>query len=155
MRFTSFRSVTFFVILCAVVAGGRLQAASTSFWQVSTQAEFLKGEGEQISIDSDGRVSLGPALETVHDVGAPAVWRVVVDGNDSIWAGTGNDGRVWRVDRDGKATLAYDAAELDVHALAPAAGGGVFVASSPDGKVYRLTRDGKATTFFDPEEKYI
>jgi hypothetical protein len=155
MRIPSLRSPALAAVLCCIVAGFGAEAASTSFWQVSTQAEFLKGEVEQISIDSDGRVSLGPALEQVHDVGAPAVWKLLVDGDDTLWAGTGNDGRVWKVTKDGKPALAYDASELEVHALAPAASGGVYAASSPDGKVYRIARDGQTTPFYDPEDKYI
>jgi WD40 repeat protein len=155
MRITSFRSHALLVLAASAAIGLGVEAASTSFWQTSTQAEFLKGEVEQVSIDSDGRVSLGPALEQVHDVGSPAVWRLLVDGNDTLWAGTGNDGRVWKIERDGKASIAYDAAELEIHALAVAPSGGAYAASSPDGKVYRLARDGGASPFFDPEDKYI
>jgi hypothetical protein len=138
-----------------LIAAAAVQAASTSFWQVATQAEFLKGDADRLSIDSDGRVTLGPGVETVHDVASPAVWRLMTDARDTLWAATGNDGKVWTVDRGGKAAVAFDAAELDVHALAPAPSGGVFAASSPDGKVYRLAADGQATPFFDPDDKYI
>jgi sugar lactone lactonase YvrE len=155
MRLSSVRSHVLLVIALSAGVGLAVDAASTSFWQVSTQAEFLKGEVEQVSIDSDGRVSLAPSLEEVHDVGSPAVWRLLVDANDTLWAGTGNDGKVWKVERDGKATVAYDAAELEVHALAAVPGGGIYAASSPDGKVYRLPREGAATPFYDPEDKYI
>ena len=150
----TFLSVACLVALTVAVTGG-LDAASTSFWLVSTQAEFLKGDAERLSIDSDGRVTLGPAVELVHDVASPAVWRLLAGDRDTLWAATGNDGKVWTVDGSGKATVLFDAAELDVHALAPAPSGGVFAASSPDGKVYRVSADGSATTFFDPDDTYI
>ena len=38
----------------------RSPAAAPTFWTVSTQADFLKGDVEDLSIDSDGRVFLGP-----------------------------------------------------------------------------------------------
>ena len=77
----------------------RLDAASTSFWLVSTQAEFLKGEVEQ-ALDRQRRPRdrSAPRVDTVHDVDSPAVWRLLVDGDDTLWAGTGNDGKVWKVD---------------------------------------------------------
>jgi hypothetical protein len=49
----------------------------------------------------------------------------------------------------------FDAAELDLQAIAAGPQGSVLVGSSPDGKVYRVAADGTASTFFDPEDKYI
>jgi hypothetical protein len=147
---SSLALLTLFVALAPL-----LEAASTSFWLVATQSEFLKGDADRLSIDSDGRVTLGPAIETVHDVESPAVWRLLADARDTLWAATGNDGKVWTIDRGGKAAVAFDVAELDVHALAPAPSGGVFAGTSPDGKVYRVAADGSSSTFFDPDDKYI
>src|SRR6266508_2191717 len=71
-----------------------LEAASTSFWLVSTQTDFLKGEVEQLTVDTDGRVMLGPAVETLAQTSTPAVWRLALDTNGNVWAGTGNEGKV-------------------------------------------------------------
>jgi hypothetical protein len=49
----------------------------------------------------------------------------------------------------------FDASELEVHALAPAPNGGLFVGTSPDGKIYKVEADGSSKTFFDPDDKYI
>lgn len=140
--------------LVAVVAT-LLHAAGPTFWQVATQADFLKGEVEQLSIDSDGRLVLGPANELVHETAAPFLWALVTTSDGALWAGSGNEGNVFRVGPDGKASTAFDAAELEAHALAPAPGGGVFAATSPDGKVYKVAPDGRSSVFFDPEDKYI
>ena len=136
-------------------AGIVTHAASTSFWLVSTQTDFLKGEVEQLSVDSDGRVMLGPAVDTLHQTSTPAVWRLAIDSEGAVWAGTGNEGKVIKVDPGGKASVVFDATELEIHAIAPAAGGVVYAGSSPDGKVYKISKDGKTAPFFDPEDKYI
>src|SRR5688572_19098236 len=36
------------------------RASTPTFWQASTQADFLKGDVENVSVDSDGRLILGP-----------------------------------------------------------------------------------------------
>jgi sugar lactone lactonase YvrE len=62
---------------------------------------------------------------------------------------------VIRIDAQGRGASFVDTAELEVHALAPAPDGALFVGTSPDGKIYKVDRNGTATTFFEPGEKYI
>jgi sugar lactone lactonase YvrE len=125
------------------------------FWQAATQADFLRGDVDQLSIDEHGRLTLGPTLTKVNDAGAPFVWTALAMPDGSTLLGTGNDGKVVKVDRSGAGTVFYDSAEMEIHALAPAPNGGVFVATSPDGRIYRVDAKGQATPFFDPEDKYI
>src|SRR5262245_21431332 len=47
--------------LAATVLSAALYAAVPTFWTVATQSDFLKGDVEGLSIDSDGRVFLGPS----------------------------------------------------------------------------------------------
>jgi hypothetical protein len=145
-------------ILSVLTTAGLLAAslsAAPGFWQAATQADFLRGEVEQISIDEHGRLTLGPALTRVHDAAAPFVWTAHAAADGSVFLGTGNDGKVIRVDRSGQGAVFYDSPEMEVHALAPAPNGGLYVATSPDGRIYRVDAKGQATTFFDPEDKYI
>ncbi len=135
--------------------GAFLYASSPKFFQAATQADFLKGEVENLSIDARGQLVLGPALELVYETPAPFVWTIAAGADGSFFLGTGNDGKVYRVGPDGKGSLFYSSAELEVHALAPAPNGGLYVATSPNGRIYKVDRDGKATTFFAPEDKYI
>jgi hypothetical protein len=130
-------------------------ASSPIFWQVSTRADLLKGEVDNLALDSDGRLALGPATQTVFDASAPFLWTLLGGPAGSVYAGSGSDGKVFRIGEDGKAATFFDAAEMEVHALAPAPRGGVFAATSPDGRIYRVDASGAATPFFDPEDKYI
>ncbi len=139
----------------ASVAAALISASTPTFWQVSTRADFLKGDVENLSVDNDGRLSLGPPMSLLYDSAAPFLWTVVEGAGGSAVVGSGNDGKVFRVDRDGKGTTLYDASELEVHALAAAPDGSLFVAASPDGQVYRVDAAGAARPFFKPEEKYI
>jgi hypothetical protein len=73
----------------------------------------------------------------------------------TLFAGSGNEGKVLRVGRDGKMSTFFDAAELEVHAIAAGPAGSLYVATSPDGKIYQVAPDGTGKIFFDPEDKYI
>jgi WD40 repeat protein len=139
----------------ACLLGVSLIAASPTFWTVSTQADFLKGDVEDLSIDSDGRVFLGPAASVVAETSAPFLWSIVAGQDGVLWVGSGNEGKVLKIARDGKVTTFFDAAELEVHAIVPAPQGGLYVATSPDGKIYSVAADGSSKTLFDPDDKYI
>jgi sugar lactone lactonase YvrE len=138
-----------------VAAAAALQASSPKFFQAGTQADFLRGDVSNLSIDNRGQLVLGPATELVYETAAPFLWSVVPGADGSIFIGTGNDGRVFKVDPQGKGAPFFDSAELEAHALAPAPDGGLYVGSSPDGRIYKVDRGGASTTFFEPGEKYI
>jgi hypothetical protein len=138
-----------------VLGAAGLAAATPTFWTVSTQTDFLKGDVEDLSIDGDGRMFLGPTASTVAETSAPFLWTVIAGPDSTLWAGSGNEGQVLRVAKDGKLSTFFDAPELEVHAIAPAPKGGLYVGTSPDGKVYHVAADGTSRTLFDPDDKYI
>src|SRR5947207_15704647 len=87
-----------------------LRAAQPQFWQLEGARDFLDGETEGLSIDSEGRVRLAPATHLVEDPEAPYVWSLARDAEGRLYVGTGNEGKVFRVE-GGKGTLLFDAAE--------------------------------------------
>jgi hypothetical protein len=132
-----------------------LHASTPKFFQAQTQSDFLRGDVENLSIDMNGQLVLGPATELVYETAAPFLWSLLASGDGSLFIGTGNEGKVFRIDAQGRGSVFFDSAELEVHALAPAPNGGLYVATSPDGRIYKVDKDGTATTFFDPDDRYI
>jgi sugar lactone lactonase YvrE len=145
------RSLAVLLALAVVVP---LRAAQPQFWRIEGARDFLEGELSGVAVDSEGRLRLGPALRMLHDAGAPAAWSLARDSHGVLYVGTGNDGKVLRVE-DGKASVLYDAPELEVHALAVGPDGRVYAGTSPDGKVYAIDSSGKAEVFYDPSDRYI
>lgn len=129
--------------------------ATPGFWEASTQAEFLRGEVERLSIDEHGRLMLGPDIQRLNDPGVPFVWTLLPAADGGYFLGTGNDGKVLRVDKSGTSSVFFDSGEMEVHALAPAPNGGLYVGTSPDGRIYKVDARGQGEPFFDPEDKYI
>jgi len=139
----------------AVLACTSLEASSPKFFQASTQADFLKGDVDNVTIDSHGQLMLGPATELVYETSAPFLWSMVAAPDGTLFIGTGNEGKVFRVDAQGKGSVFFDSTELEVHALALAPDGGLYVGTSPDGRIYKVDRNGGSTVFFDSEDKYV
>jgi sugar lactone lactonase YvrE len=132
-----------------------LHASSPKFFVAATQNDFLKGDVENLSIDNHGQLTLGPVTELVYETSAPFLWSMVAAPDGTLFIGTGNEGKVVKVDPQGKGSLFFDSSELEAHALALGPNGGLYVGTSPDGKIYKVDRGGTATTFFHAEDKYI
>ena len=135
------------LLTAALVAAAlvSLLASSPKFFQAATQNDFLKGDVENLSIDSHGQLTLGPVTELVYETSAPFLWSMVSAPDGTLFIGTGNEGKVFRVDPQGKGSLFFDSTELEAHALALAPGGGLYVGTSPDGRIYKVDRSGTAS----------
>src|SRR5204862_7229618 len=96
-------------VVAAWAASAVLLASTPTFWTVSTQADFLKGDVEDLSIDSDGRVFPGPSASVLAETAAPFLWTLVAAPDGTLWAGSGNEGQVLKLGKDGKLTTFFDA----------------------------------------------
>ena len=139
---------------CLLLSAGPARAAQPQFWRIEGARDFLDGTTEGLSVDSEGRVRLAPVTRAIYDPEVPFVWCLTRDAKGVLYAGTGNDGKVFKIEGD-KGVPFFDAAELEVHALAVGPDGKLYVGTSPDGKVYAVDAAGKAETFYDPTDKYI
>ena len=140
-------------VLASAVRG--LDASSAKFFQSAAQTDFLKGDVENLSIDIHGRLMLGPATELVYETAAPFLWTMAAAPDGTLFIGSGNEGKVFKVDPQGKGSVFFDSAELEVHAIALAPNGALYVGTSPDGRIYKVDRDGKSTPFFSGTDKYV
>jgi len=128
-------------------------ATQVRIFQVQSQAGFLTGTLEGVSVDSLGRMSLAPRAERLASLTEPFLLSAA-SLPDGWVVGTGNAGRVLKIDRKGQVTELFAAPEPEVFAVWADPDGTVFAGTSPRGKVYRIS-GGKGEIFFDPGETYI
>ncbi|MSV29450.1 MAG: hypothetical protein EXQ52_12025 [Bryobacterales bacterium] len=128
-------------------------AAGTATWEMSGYQEFLKGRFQGVSL-TEGRLLLAPKLETLFSSDQPMVWSLAQGPGGVVYAGTGHQGRVIRVDPSGASAVLWTSAQPEIFAVAVDTKGGVYAATSPDGAVYRIA-NGKAEEYFSPHSKYI
>ena len=78
--------------LAAICACASLAlAAAPTFWQVSNESEFAKGDVENLSTDSYGRLTLGPTATPLYETTAPFLWSMNDPGSAVTWAQRGVD----------------------------------------------------------------
>lgn len=145
-------SILFFCCLAPV----SLFAIQTHVLTDSGLTDFSEGELENLALNQHGRLAPAPALKQVARINDPVVWAAVADAENRVYIGTGNRGRVLRMDGDGELTTVFSPDGIIVRALAVDADGFVYVGTSPQGAIYRIHPDRDyPELFFDPEAAYI
>lgn len=142
------------LLLSALVTAGTTQAAQPQLWRLEGARDFLAGELRGLAVDSDGHLRLAARVQPLQDPEQPYVWCLAAGRDGRLYAGTGNDGQVFVIDK-GQGRLLFDAPELEVHALAVGPDGRLYVGTAPDGKVYRVDDKGASEVFVEPGTKYV
>jgi sugar lactone lactonase YvrE len=124
-----------------------------SIFRLDETKEFLEGEREGVSVLELGGLGLAPAIEELGRLEEPYIFSAAVHPEGWV-VGTGNAGKVLKVDRDGRVEELFSAPEHEIFAVWADPDGTVFAGTSPNGQVYRI-RAGEAEPFFDPEQAYI
>jgi hypothetical protein len=129
-------------------------ASGTATWEMNSYGDFIRGRFSGISLGRDGRVSLGPKVDPLFASDQPAIWSIARGPDGTLYAATGNRGRIYKIDAAGQSTLLWTAEQPEVFAIAVDRKGVVYAGASPDGAVYRI-ENGKATEYFAPKSRYI
>ena len=129
-------------------------AATTATWELNGYQDFQRGKMVGLSLTRDGRLMVGPKLEPFFSSDQPEIWSIARGPDGSLYLGTGNRGRLYRVDASGKGSVVWTADQPEIFAVTVDSKGLVYAATSPDGKVYRI-ENGRATEYFAPQARYI
>jgi hypothetical protein len=96
------------------------------------------------------RIAAGKAQPYATLAGAESILALVVDrGGSALYAGTGSDGAVFRVEPGGAASVYFKTDEPFVVSLAVSEDGVVYAGTGGKGLLYRITGAGRATVLYD------
>ena len=126
------RSVVSGIALSLLLTAASAPATQVRIFQLQSQAGFLSGTLEGVGVDSLGRMELAPRAERLASLNEPFLLSAapLADG----WVvGTGNAGKVLKVDGKGKVTELFTAPEPEVFAVWADPDGTVFAGTSPRG----------------------
>ncbi len=165
-----FNKIVSAIILAALLVPQFIYGVEVKKIEVRLFEDFQKGEFKGTSLDSKGRLFIGPQIKLLS--GPVGEYHLAIDtaANGDIYVGTGHKALVFRIKTTGTTppTAEENAGnieniftadeELDVYAVVVKDNGDVFVATSPDGKIYKIAKNNKdktATEFYNPGEKFI
>lgn len=144
--------IRFGLILCALAISA--SAATSTAWEVSGYNDFLKGRLKNLSVTADGIMQPGPAVAWNAALNEPAVWSIAAAPDGTIYAGTGHQGKLIRVDTNGRTTVVFSGQQSEIFAVTTDPKGNVYFGTSPNGGVYRV-ENGTARQIWRSPEKYV
>jgi hypothetical protein len=101
-------------------------------------------DGKVMKLDKGKLSDLVSLKDTEH------VWQVAFDKKSgSVFAATGPQGKLYRIDRNGTAQVYFDAAEQHLMSVAVAPDGTVYAGASDKAKLYKVTGPGRGTVLYD------
>ena len=134
-------------------------AVDTRVWDQSEQSDFARGSAKNVSLRSDGHVTLAPEFKELDSTNVPYIWALGQNAKGTLYyaggAPTGATAKVFELPRGGKPKVLAEISGLEIHALAVDHEGRVYAAVLPDAKIYRIDSTGKTELFFDPKCKYV
>jgi len=130
-------------------------ATETKTWLQSDYADFQKGDRKNLSIRSDGRLSLAPKTSEIWDASSAYLWALARDSHGDLYTAGGPGATLYRISPAGKADKIADFDALEIHAIAIDSHDRVYAATAPDGKVYRIAPGAKPQELYNPHQKYI
>ena len=149
------RKVTPLAVAGLVVLAASLGAVVPQKWELRTREDYLRGKFDGVSVAYDGTLALAPREEKLAAPQEEFYLSVLALADGTTFLGTGHGGKVYRIGKDGKSELWFQAAEMDVTSLVLDRKGALYASTSPNGRIYRITDKGKGEPFFDPAEKYV
>ena len=156
-----------FVLLMAAFVTTSALAVTPQFWRVRTADDFLSGDIEGFAVTSRGELRPGPALKRVAAFNDPFVLTQTEAPNGDHFFGTGNDGKVYRLEEtkaasakagaksSWSATPYFDPGSKYIWDIVLDNSGALYVATGDHGEIYKVGANGQHSLFFKSDEVHI
>ena len=145
------------LILTVFIYASIASAVNTSLWEQENHADFEAGKPKGLSLTSTGDVMLSPKIDAFTKLKETQVWALVEDAAGNLYAGTGNEGKIYKIAADGDtAELYYNSPEVTIYSLAIGPDNALYAGTGPDGLIYKITdATTPPTTLLNEGDKYV
>ena len=142
------------VLIFCIFFRGMLFAVEPTIVSFDSRSTFEQGTPENISISGDGELRTSPQKQSLLLSNEPFVWELVRDSRGTVYASTGNQGRIYKISGT-DTSMFYDSEKLAAYAMTIDDADNLLIATSPNGSIVKITPGGEAVTFYKPDAAYI
>ncbi|MBW2461554.1 MAG: hypothetical protein JRH11_07895 [Deltaproteobacteria bacterium] len=126
----------------------RADAVSTRSFVLDDAATLAAGELDGTAVHSDGSVTIGVGTRRIGLDEAAVAWSFT-RGSGSVFVGTGNDGKIYRLSGDDVSEFA-ETGQLVVTSLA-FGGGRLYAGTLPEARIYQVDGQGQTQELARPD----
>lgn len=131
-------------------------AGKVKTWTAATSSHWEKATFQNAVVSSEGAIRLGRQLQPLDaGIDATRIWDVVEDHQGNLFVATGDEGKIYKITPNGKATVAFDSEDSQVFCLVAAPDGTIYAGTGPSGLIIRMDATGNASILHDSSENYI
>jgi sugar lactone lactonase YvrE len=131
------------VLAASLTLAGNAGAGKVKVWHHNKPGDHDKAQLKNVVLSDTGILRLSHRLRPLAVLDATHVWAVAEDGAGNLYAGTGDEGKVYKIAPDGKTTVAHAATGSQVLSLVvDARGETVYAGTGPEAQVVRIDRRG-------------
>lgn len=123
-------------------------------WKQSA-ADFGRGQFDAASVTDRGSLRVSPMLKLLATTNESYIWSLVADQSGTLYAGTGSDGKVLRIDRTGAVQQLAKLPDATIQSLVRGPDGVIWAGSGVNGDIYRIRKQGKAELVCTLPDRYI
>ena len=98
--------------IATLAVAGSAFAEHTRWWRQASFEDFDKGTAKGVALRSDGKMFLAPKFAEFADANLAYVLQIRADSKGNLYAAGGSNAKVLRIDANGKASSAFESAEL-------------------------------------------
>ncbi len=149
------KKVLFPQVLLLLLALAPANGERHKIWTQFGYEDFASGKTAGVAIDTDGTLRAAATLDSFSTFDAERIWDLAQAKDGTIYAATGDGGRLFAIDTQGKSRLLFDSPEIALHSLAIGKDGHIYAGSAPDGLVYKIGADGSASTLAHTGSHYV
>jgi hypothetical protein len=150
------RTILFAILMAALfLAPLPCEAAKVKVWHHHAAADYDKAHFKNAVVSSEGTLRLARELKLLADLDATHIWDVVEDKKGNLFVATGNEGKLFKVNPEGKVSLVYTSADSQILCLALAPDGTAYAGTGPTGLVVALPPHGKPRIVAEGLDSYV
>src|ERR1039457_3714617 len=142
-----------FMLLCLPVCS--LFAGQTRTWSQGEFADFEKGIVKNLSLRSDGQLTLAPLSRELFDTSSAYLWALAQDSKGNLYAGGGNGAKLYRIPPDGKGRVFFKSDETHVRSMTIDASDNAIVGTDPGGLVVRVSAAGEGFVLYQTPKREV